>query len=63
MAKNPPAKQQDIQRPQSRQDSPDYAGGYLNDVPESSWLRGGGESAEQKPGCDHSQARLGRRGK
>jgi hypothetical protein len=43
----------DLQRPQSRQDSPDYANNYSNDTP-NNWLRGAGESAEQKPGFDHS---------
>jgi hypothetical protein len=28
-----------------------------NDVPTSSWLRGGGESAEGKPGFDHSKGK------
>jgi hypothetical protein len=29
---------------------------YANDTPDN-WLRGAGESAEQKPGFDHSQER------
>jgi hypothetical protein len=40
-----------------------HAPGYDNDVPVNSWLRGGNESAEGKPGFDKSQAKLGNKGK
>jgi superfamily II DNA or RNA helicase len=42
-----PARPKDSTRPQSPEDK--QGAGYRNEVPTSSWLRGGGESAEGKP--------------
>jgi hypothetical protein len=42
-----PAAPKDGSRPQSPEDK--QASNYRNEVPVSSWLRGGGESAEGKP--------------
>jgi hypothetical protein len=52
---HPPMQAPDQSAPQSEAKAP----GYENDVP-NNWLRGM-PSAEQKPGFDHSQARLRRK--
>jgi hypothetical protein len=46
-ARSPSMKATDATKPQAREDK--QAAGYRNEVPVSSWLRGGGESAEGKP--------------
>lgn len=49
--KTPNMRPRDETKPQFREDQ--HGPGYRNEVPENSWLRGGGENAENKPGYVH----------